>query len=249
SPPRPPGLEPHVKRVAIVVILGAIMSVLDTTIVNVALNDLSHDLHSTLSGIQCVIAGYRLSLPAVIPVTGWAVRRYSARRLYLIALVVFTAGSALCGLATNSTELIAFRVLQGVGGGMLTPIGQMILVKAAGRQNLPKVMSMFGVPIMLAPILGPTIGGLLLQSVGWQWIFLVNVPVGAVALTLAWRLLPHDVGGAGEEGRLDVIGLILAATGVVGITYGLSEFETAGSLTPPTGPGGRESVGWGNGGE
>ena len=221
-------------RVAIVVILGAIMSVLDTTIVNVALHDLSIDLHASLSGIQWVITGYLLSLAAVIPVTGWAVRRYSARRLYLIALVVFTAGSALCALATNSGELIAFRVLQGVGGGMLTPIGQMILVKAAGPRNLPKVMSLIGVPIVLAPVFGPTLGGLLLQSVGWQWIFMINVPVGVLALTMAWRLLPHDAAGTDQAGRLDVIGLVLAALGVVGLTYGLSESETAGTLTSPS---------------
>jgi EmrB/QacA subfamily drug resistance transporter len=225
-----PRIEPHVKRVAIVVILGAIMSVLDTTIVNVALHDLSGDLHAPLGGIQWVITGYLLSLAAVIPVTGWAVRRYSARRLYLIALVVFTAGSALCALASSSGELIAFRVLQGIGGGMLTPIGQMILVKAAGPRNLPKVMSLIGVPIVLAPVFGPTLGGLLLQTVGWQWIFLINVPVGAVALALAFRLLPHDEAGTSQAGRLDVLGLALAATGVVGLTYGLSESQTAGSL-------------------
>ncbi len=218
-------------RVAIVVILGAIMSVLDTTIVNVALHDLSGDLHASLGSIQWVITGYLLSLAAVIPVTGWAVRRYSARRLYLIALVVFTAGSALCALATSSSELIFFRVLQGVGGGMITPIGQMILVKAAGPRNLPKVMSFIGVPIVLAPVFGPTLGGLLLQTVGWQWIFLINAPVGAIALVMAWRLLPHDEAGTSQAGRLDVLGLALAALGVVGITYGLSESESAGSLT------------------
>jgi EmrB/QacA subfamily drug resistance transporter len=227
-------IEPHVLRIAIVVIMGAIMSVLDTTIVNVALHDLSGDLHASLGSIQWVITGYLLSLAAVIPVTGWAVRRFSARRLYLIALVVFTAGSALCALATSSGELIAFRVLQGVGGGMLTPIGQMILVKAAGPRNLPKVMSFIGVPIVLAPVFGPTLGGLLLQGVGWQWIFLINVPVGMVALTLALRLLPHDGAGTAQAGRLDVIGLVLAAAGVVGITYGLSESETAGSLAAPS---------------
>jgi EmrB/QacA subfamily drug resistance transporter len=224
-------IEPHVMRVAIVVILGAIMSVLDTTIVNVALHDLSGDLHATLGSIQWVITGYLLSLAAVIPVTGWAVRRYSARRLYLIALVVFTLGSALCALATTSSELIAFRVIQGIGGGMITPIGQMILVKASGPRNLPKVMSFIGVPIVLAPVFGPTLGGLLLQTVGWQWIFLINAPVGVLAFTLAWRLLPHDEAGSAQAGRLDVIGLVLAAAGVVGITYGLSESETAGSLT------------------
>jgi EmrB/QacA subfamily drug resistance transporter len=230
STPPAPRIEPHVMRVAIVVILGLIMSVLDTTIVNVALKDLSTDLHSSLSGIQWVITGYLLSLAAVIPITGWAVRRYSARRLYLIALVVFTVGSAMCGLAVNSQELIFFRVLQGIGGGMLTPIGQMILVKAAGPRNLPKVMSLIGVPIVLAPVFGPTIGGLLLQTVGWQWIFEVNVPVGILALVLALRLLPHDEAGADEAGRLDVLGLALAALGVVGITYGLSESATAGSV-------------------
>ncbi|MGI8713368.1 MAG: DHA2 family efflux MFS transporter permease subunit [Solirubrobacteraceae bacterium] len=216
---------------AIVVVLGAIMSVLDTTIVNVALHDLSGDLHASLGSIQWVITGYLLSLAAVIPVTGWAVRRYSARRLYLIALVVFTLGSALCALATSSSELIAFRVVQGIGGGMITPIGQMILVKAAGPRNLPKVMSFIGVPIVLAPVFGPTLGGLLLQTVGWQWIFLINAPVGALALVMAWRLLPHDEAGTAQAGRLDVIGLGLAAAGVVGITYGLSESETAGSFT------------------
>jgi EmrB/QacA subfamily drug resistance transporter len=217
-------------RVAIVVVLGAIMSVLDTTIVNVALHDLSGDLHASLGSIQWVITGYLLSLAAVIPVTGWAVRRFSARRLYLIALVVFTAGSALCALAASSGELIAFRVLQGIGGGMITPIGQMILVKAAGPRNLPKVMSFIGVPIVLAPVFGPTLGGLLLQTVGWQWIFLINAPVGALAFAMAWRLLPHDEAGSTQAGRLDVLGLVLAAAGVVGITYGLSESETAGSL-------------------
>src|SRR6201995_1477754 len=230
SPAPASRLDPHVKRVAIVVILGAIMSVLDTTIVNVALHDLSHDLHSPLGQIQWVITGYLLSLAAVIPITGWAVKRYSARRLYLIALVVFTAGSALCALATTSGELIAFRVIQGVGGGMLTPIGQMILVKAGGPKKMAKVMSVIGVPIVLAPVFGPTLGGLLLQSVGWQWIFLINVPIGAVALLLALRLLPHDESGTTQAGRLDFMGLALAAPGVVGITYGLSESETAGSL-------------------
>jgi EmrB/QacA subfamily drug resistance transporter len=223
-------VEPQVIRVAVVVILGAIMSVLDTTIVNVALHDLSGDLHASLSSIQWVITGYLLSLAAVIPVTGWAVRRFSARRLYLIALVVFTAGSALCALATSSSELIAFRILQGIGGGMLTPIGQMILVKAAGPRNMAKVMSVIGVPIVLAPVFGPTLGGLLLQGAGWQWIFLINVPVGAVALLLGLRLLPHDEAGSSQAGRLDLLGLGLAAGGVVGVTYGLSQSEAAGSL-------------------
>jgi EmrB/QacA subfamily drug resistance transporter len=226
-------IEPDVLRVVAVVVLGAIMSVLDTTIVNIALRDLSLDLHSSLGQIQWVITGYLLSLAAVIPVTGWAVRRYSARRLYLVALVVFTAGSGLCALATTSSELIAFRVLQGVGGGMLIPIGQMILVKAAGPRNLPRVLSLIGIPIVLAPVFGPTLGGLLLQTAGWQWIFLINVPVGVTAFAAGCRLLPQDDASQERAGRLDVLGLTLAVAGVVGITYGLSESVPAGSLTSP----------------
>jgi EmrB/QacA subfamily drug resistance transporter len=228
-PDSPPRIEPHVWRIAIVIILGAIMSVLDTTIVNVALDDLSTDLHSSLESIQWVVTGYLLALAAVIPVTGWAARRFGSRRLYLIALVAFTAGSALCGLAWSSGSLVAFRVIQGVGGGMLMPIGQMILVKAAGPRNLPRVMAAIGVPIILAPVFGPTLGGLLLEHAGWQWIFLVNVPIGVVALVTALRLLPHDE--REEAGSLDAIGLALIAAGLVGVTYGLAESGSAGSLT------------------
>jgi EmrB/QacA subfamily drug resistance transporter len=222
-------IEPHVWRIAIVVILGAIMSVLDTTIVNVALDDLSKDLNASLDSIQWVVTGYLLALAAVIPVTGWAARRFGSRRLYLIALVAFTIGSALCGLAWSPGSLVAFRVLQGIGGGMLLPIGQMVLVKAAGPRNLPRVMAAIGVPIILAPVFGPTIGGLLLEHAGWQWIFLVNVPIGAIALTTALRLLPKDQ--PEDAGSLDVIGLILVAAGLVGVTYGLAKSGSAGSLT------------------
>ncbi len=224
-------LEPHVLRIAIVVVLGAIMSVLDTTIVNVALDDLHRDLHTSLASIQWVVTGYLLALAAVIPITGWAAKRFGSRRIYLISLVLFTVGSALCGLAWNTESLIGFRVLQGIGGGMLMPIGQIVLVKAAGPKNLARVMAMIGVPIVLAPVFGPTIGGLLLEHAGWQWIFLVNVPVGILTVAVALRLLPHDQ--PESAGRLDAVGLALVAPGLAAITYGLAESGTAGSLTAP----------------
>jgi EmrB/QacA subfamily drug resistance transporter len=217
-------------RVAVVVILGAIMSVLDTTIVNVALDTLAKDLHSSLDDIQWVVTGYMLALAAVIPVTGWAVTRFGARRLYLISLVLFTAGSALCGLSWSTGSLIGARVLQGLGGGMLMPIGQMILVKAAGPRNMAKIMSAIGVPIILAPVFGPTLGGLLVEHAGWQWIFFVNLPVGIAAVFAALRLLPRDAADRGAAGRLDAIGLGLVASGLVGVTYGLAQSGSAGSL-------------------
>jgi EmrB/QacA subfamily drug resistance transporter len=214
-------MSPDMWRVAIVVILGTIMSVLDTTIVNVALDPLSRAFHTSLNNIQWVATAYLLSLAAVIPITGWAARRFGSKRLYLISLVMFTLGSALCGLATSSTELIIFRVIQGVGGGMILPIGQMILVKKAGPRNLARIMSAIGVPVVMAPVIGPTIGGLLIDNAGWRWIFYVNLPVGIAAVIAGLRLLPSDRGE--EAGRLDLPGLILIATGLVGVTYGLAE--------------------------
>jgi EmrB/QacA subfamily drug resistance transporter len=227
-------MTPRLWRIAIVVILGAIMSVLDTTIVNVALDTLSKDLNTPLDGIQWVVTGYMLALAAVIPVTGWASARFGARRLYVVSLVLFTGGSALCGFAWSAESLIAARVLQGLGGGMLLPIGQMILVRAAGPKNMARVMSAIGVPIILAPVFGPTLGGLLLEHAGWQWIFFVNLPVGIVAVFAAMRLLPRDVASPATAGKLDATGLALVATGLVGITYGLAQSGTAGSLLADT---------------
>ena len=148
-------IDAYVWRISAVVIVGSIMSILDTTIVNVALATLGRELHSSIDQIQWVVTGYLLSLAAVIPVTGWAARRFGAKRVYIISLVLFTAGSALCGLASSTTALIVFRVLQGVGGGMILPIGQLMMAEAAGPKRMGRVMSIVAVPAMLAPILGP----------------------------------------------------------------------------------------------
>jgi len=223
-------LEPHVKRIAIAVVLGSIMSVLSTTIVNVALETLSVKLNSPLDDVQWVVTSYMLALAAVIPVSGWAANRFGARRLYVLSLVLFTAGSALCGLAWNLETLIGARVLQGLAGGLLVPIGQMVLVRAAGPGNMARVMSAIGVPIILAPVFGPTLGGLLVEHISWQAIFFVNIPVGIVAAIASLRLLPRDVAADTTE-KLDAIGLALVATGLVGITYGLAESGSTGSMT------------------
>ncbi|HEX6023306.1 MAG TPA: DHA2 family efflux MFS transporter permease subunit [Solirubrobacter sp.] len=221
-------LEPHVRRIAIAVVLGAIMSVLSTTIVNVALETLAVELHAPLDGVQWVATGYMLALAAVIPVSGWAAARFGARRLYVLSLVLFTVGSLLCGFAWSLESLIGARVLQGLAGGLLVPIGQIALVRAAGPRNLARVMSAIGVPIILAPVFGPTLGGLLLEHIGWQWIFFVNVPIGVVAAVASWRLLPRDE--TEDVERLDATGLALVATGLVALTYGLAESGSAGSL-------------------
>jgi EmrB/QacA subfamily drug resistance transporter len=225
-------IEPYVWKIAGVVIVGMMMSILDTTIVNVALDTLGRDLHSTIAQIQWVATGYLLALAAVIPLTGWAARRFGAKRVYLCSIVLFTIGSALCGLAESSTSLILFRVLQGVGGGMIMPVAQMIMAEVAGPKRMGRVMGIVVMPAMLAPILGPVVGGLILENLHWSWIFFVNVPIGIVAAVLGMRMLPDSK--LGEAGTLDIVGLILLVTGMPLIVYGLSEIGTRGTFTAPT---------------
>ncbi|HEY9476121.1 MAG TPA: DHA2 family efflux MFS transporter permease subunit, partial [Mycobacteriales bacterium] len=229
--PRGGGLPREWWPVVAVVIAGATMSFLDSTIVNVALRSLSVDLAAPLDRIQWVVTAYLLSLAAVIPVTGWAARRFGARRVYLFAVVVFTVASVACGLSRTAGELITFRAVQGLGGGMIMPVGQMILARRAGPQNMARVMSAVGVPIVLAPVFGPTIGGLLLQYVGWQSIFFVNLPIGVVAVLLAVRLLPRD--RAEPTAALDATGLGMVVAGMVAITYGLADVGRSGRLDSP----------------
>jgi EmrB/QacA subfamily drug resistance transporter len=224
-------IEAHVWRIAGVVILGMLMSILDTTIVNVALRTLGHDLHSSIAQIQWVVTGYLLSLAAVIPITGWAARRYGAKRVYMTSLVLFTAGSALCAVASSTTALVLFRVLQGVGGGMLMPVGQLIMAQVAGPRRMGRVMGIVAMPAMLGPILGPVLGGLILQSLHWSWIFLVNVPIGVVAFVAGWRTIPATE--SGPAGRLDVRGLALLSTASSATVYGLSQLGSHSSLTAP----------------
>jgi EmrB/QacA subfamily drug resistance transporter len=221
-------IERHVWVVSGVVILGMIMSILDTTIVNVALNTLSKDLHSPLSQVQWVITGYLLALAAVIPVTGWAARRFGAKQVYMTSLVLFTAGSALCGLANSVTSLVIFRILQGAGGGMIMPVAMMIMAQVAGPQRMGRVMGFVTMPAMIAPILGPVVGGLILENLHWSWIFFVNVPIGIVAFVLGWRLLPRT--DSGVAGRLDVLGLALLPTGCAAVIYGISELGSGSAL-------------------
>src|SRR5262249_52716000 len=173
--------------------------------------------------------GSMSSLPALTPAPGGAARRFGAKPVYLLSLVLFTGGSVLCGVATSVTMLIVFRVIQGVGGGMLLPIGQLVMARAAGPARMGRVMSIVAVPAMLAPILGPTLGGLIVDNTSWRWIFFVNVPVGTVAYVAALRTLPQ--GEREPTAPLDVRGLALMATGLPLLTYGLAEVGATGTIT------------------
>ena len=221
-------LEPALVRAAVVVVLGTIMAILDTTIVAVALHRLSIDFHSTVSTIQWVTTGYLLSLAIVIPLSGWAIHRIGAKRVYMISLALFVLGSVLCACAWSANSLIVFRVLQGFGGGMIMPVGQAIMARTAGPQRMGRVMGIVGVPQLLGPIMGPVLGGLIVSNTSWRWIFIVNVPIGMVALWLSRSFLLPTPGDGGH--RFDLAGFLLLSPGLALIVYGLSQVGVVGGF-------------------
>src|SRR5438309_10270447 len=192
----------------IAIVLGSFMVILDNTVVNVALPTLGRVLDSDLGLLQWVITGYMLAQAAVIPLSGWFSDRFGARRVYLTSLVLFTAGSAICGLALNGQLLVATRVVQGLGGGMLMPIGMAVLYRLTPPERRGAIFGLFGIPIMVAPALGPLLSGYLLQYADWRLIFLINVPVGALALLIGLRVLPTIPAGR-AAGSLDTWGMLL----------------------------------------
>ncbi|HEU4973578.1 MAG TPA: MDR family MFS transporter [Baekduia sp.] len=233
-------LPKDVRPIAVVVVVGAIMSILDATIVNVALQTLRDDLHVSLATIQWVSTAYLLALSAVIPLTGWMAERFGARKVWMGSVAAFVVTSVLCGAAWSAGSLIAFRVLQGLAGGMIMPIGMITLAQAAGPKRMGRVMSVVGVPMLLGPVIGPVLGGVLVDNFSWRSIFYVNLPVGIVGLALAWRLLPRGLasGRAAAAGHavppLDRMGLLLLSPGVAAIVFGLSEVGEQRTLASTT---------------
>jgi EmrB/QacA subfamily drug resistance transporter len=226
APADPNALDRDTLVIAAVVVIGAVMSILDTTIVNVAINRLAIDFNASLTTIQWVVTGYTLALAAVIPATGWAADRFGTKRIYLSSLALFMLGSALCAAAWSADSLIAFRVLQGIGGGMIMPAVMTIMTKKAGPHRMGRVMGILGVPMLVAPILGPILGGWLVDDVSWRWIFLINVPIGVVGIILAWIKLERDEPQPAH--RLDWLGMALLSPGLTLLIFGLAESSSVG---------------------
>jgi EmrB/QacA subfamily drug resistance transporter len=224
----PHRLDRRLLTIAGVVVLGAIMTILDTTIMGVAINTLARDFDTSLSTIQWVSTGYMLALATVIPLTGWAAGRYGSKRLWVISLVLFVLGSALSGAASSVGMLIVFRVLQGLGGGMIVPVGMTMLVQIAGHQRMGRVMAIVSVPLLLGPIFGPMLGGVLVTDVSWRWIFYINMPIGLLAILLSIRTLDRDEPRPSE--RLDLLGLVLLSPGLALFTYGMSEITSSAGI-------------------
>jgi EmrB/QacA subfamily drug resistance transporter len=224
-------LPTQVRNALLALIVGGIAAILDSTMVTLALHTLVVRLHSSVGTIQWVTTGYLLAMAVAIPTTGWAESRWGGKRVWMAALVLFVLGSVLSAVAWNDTSLIGFRVLQGFAAGLIFPLMQTLAVKAAGGRASPNLIATVSLPLALGPILGPVIGGVILNWLSWRWLFLVNVPVIAVGLLLARRLLPADRPdpGAGRP-RLDAIGLVMLASALAGILLGLSNLSEDGGI-------------------
>ncbi|GIJ49704.1 multidrug resistance protein B [Virgisporangium aliadipatigenens] len=216
-------------RQAAVVVLGVIMSILDITVVSVALPTFQREFDASYATVAWTMTGYTLALATVIPLTGWAADRFGTKRLYMLALVLFVAGSVACSFATTIEMLVAFRVLQGLGGGMLMPLGMTILTRAAGPHRIGRLMAVLGVPMLLGPIGGPILGGWLIETQSWHWIFLINVPIGIVALVSAAVILPKDNPSPSES--FDFIGMLLMSPGLALFLFGVSSIPEEASVT------------------
>lgn len=218
---------PAVWKVVVVAAIGSLLAQLDSTIINVSLSSLAQDLGTTLSTIQWVTSGYLLALALMLPLNAWLVHRMGVRRLYLVCFACFTAASALCGFAWSPESLIGFRVLQGMCGGLMAPLAQMMVARVAGR-NMARVMGYAAAPVLLGPILGPVIAGLILQHATWRWLFYVNVPVGALGIALAVLFLPKDEADL-RRTSFDLPGFLFLSPGLVLFLYGADHMrENAG---------------------
>lgn len=221
---------PYKWVVAIVFVAGVFMDILDTTSVNVALPTLAREFDASVSQIEWVVTGYLLSLAVWIPASGWIGDRYGTKKVFLLALVMFTGASVLCGTATSLTELTAFRILQGVGGGMLVPVGTAMLFRAFPPIERAKASTVLIVPTVLAPALGPVIGGWLVTYHSWRWIFYLNVPIGIVAFAIGlFGLREHR---EPRPGRFDLPGFLLSGSCLALILFALSRGPSEGWGSP-----------------
>jgi EmrB/QacA subfamily drug resistance transporter len=206
------------------------MATMDMHIINVALPSLGRAFGAPISDVQWTVIAYLLTLAVVIPASGWIGDRIGTKRTFLVALIVFTVASALCGAAQSLGELVAARALQGIGGGMLTPTATAMLYRAYGPEQRARVARTVIVPVLLGPGIAPVLGGALTQTLSWRWVFFVNIPVGLATLAFAHRFL-HEYRGD-SRGRLDWRGLILSGVSLSALMYAVSEGSVQGWSSP-----------------
>ena len=221
-------LDARLLRISGVCILATVMAILDITVVAVAQRTFIDQFGSTQAVVAWTMTGYTLALATVIPLTGWAADRFGTKRLFMGSVLAFTLGSLLCAIASSILQLIIFRVVQGIGGGMLLPLGFMILTREAGPARLGRLMSILSIPMLLAPIGGPILGGWLIDTSSWRWIFLINLPFGLLTVVLAAIVFERDHPARSET--FDVIGVLLLSPGLSTFLFAVSSIPGRGTV-------------------
>jgi MFS transporter, DHA2 family, multidrug resistance protein len=224
----PDKLDAGLLRIAGVCVLAVVMAILDTTVVGVAQRTFIAEFKSTQAVVAWTMTGYTLALATVIPLAGWAADRFGTKRPFMGSVLAFTVGSMLCAMAPNITLLITFRVVQGLGGGMLMPLAFTILAREAGPKRIGRLMAVLGIPMLLGPIAGPILSGWLIDTYSWEWIFRINLPIGVTAFVLAAIVFPQDRATPSET--FDFIGMLLLSPGLATLLYGVSSIPARGTV-------------------
>lgn len=228
--PKKEKLDPTVIRIAVVLLVGSLAPLFDSTMVNVAIHTIATDMKAAVSTVQWVTTAYILTMGLVIPTTGWATKRFGCKRSYIFSLVIFLIGSICTMLSWNIESMIVFRIIQGVGAGLLMPVVQTELVQASGGRNLGRIMSIISVPALLGPILGPVLGGILVNAAGWHAIFWVNIPICIAAIALAVWGIPADK-LLDKKASFDAVGLLLLSPAFALLIYGIAQVARHGGLS------------------
>lgn len=224
----PDKLDAGLLRISGVCILATVMAIIDVTVVSVAQRTFIDQFASSQAVVAWTMTGYTLALATVIPITGWAADRFGTKRLFMASVLAFALGSLLCALAANILQLIVFRVVQGIGGGMLLPLSFMILTREAGPRRLGRLMSILSIPMLLAPIGGPILGGWLIGTSSWRWIFLINLPIGLATIALAALIFPRDHPSRSET--FDLVGVLLLSPGLATFLFAVSSIPRCGTV-------------------
>lgn len=224
-------LDPIVLRAAIILVVGALAPLLDSTMVNVAIHTIAADMKAAISTVQWVTTGYVLAMGLIVPISGWATKRFGCKRSYIFSLAVFLVGSVLALMSWNIQSLISFAVVQGIGAGLMMPVLTTELVQISAGRNLGRIMSIVSIPALLGPILGPVLGGIIVNGLGWRAIFLVNIPICIVAIPLGVWGIPTDK-LLEKKASLDVIGMLLLSPAFALLIYGIAGIAKHGGYIP-----------------
>lgn len=211
--------------VALIVAMAFFMQSLDTTSVNTAIPSMAASFNTDVIHLSAGVTSYLIALAIFIPVSGWIADRYGSRKVFCTSIVLFIISSMLCGIAENLTQFVCFRIMQGMAGAMMTPVGRLAVLKATPKEELVTAMAYITWPALIAPILGPMVGGYLTTYMTWRWIFYLNIPISIICILLAWHYIPEDVDENEPKRRFDFVGFVVSGLGLAGFMYGVELFS------------------------